>query len=246
MQKEDEHASIRRKMKHTASQPSWPLIITLLSNLVVFHKYTFEEFVKKLIIIVEDIVSAESCFIYIHDRKRKLLTLVASKNPHKPELGEIHLAEGEGITGWVAQHRQPVAIDEKAYLDSRFKYFQELPEDKYESFLSIPILDESGVVGVMNFQNNKPYTFSEEQITVLESIGKIVASAFVNSALDEKILSLEEKLEERKIIEKAKGILMKARKLTEEEAFRVIRKEAMNKRKSLKEIAEAILLVWPS
>lgn len=233
-------------MKPTQSQPSWPLIITLLSNLIVFHKYTFEEFAKKLMGIVEDIVPANSCFIYIHDRKRKLLTLVASKNPHKPELGEIHLADGEGITGWVAQRKQPVAIEEKAYQDSRFKYFQELPEDTYESFLSIPLLDESGVVGVMNFQDNKPYKFSDEQITVLESIGKIVASAFVNSALDEKLVSLEEKLEERKIVEKAKGILMKVRNLTEEEAFRLLRKEAMNKRKSLKEIAEAILLIWSS
>jgi len=233
-------------MKPTLSQPSWPTIITLLSNLVVFHKYTFAEFAQKLITIVEDVVPSDSCFIYIHNRKRKMLTLVASKNPHSTELGEIHLAEGEGITGWVAKHRQPVAIEEKAYQDSRFKYFQELPEDKYESFLSIPLLDESGVVGVMNFQNNKSFRFTDEQITVLESIGKIVASAFVNSALDEKLVSLEEKLEERKVVEKAKGVLMKARKLTEEEAFRLIRKEAMNKRKSLKEIAEAILLVWPS
>lgn len=229
---------------HPSTKTSWPDIINLLSDLVVFNQYDFQEFLKKLLTIASEVVSVDSCFIYFYDKSSKQLTLIASKQPHSNIVGNISMHQGEGITGWVAQHKQTVAISEQAFLDSRFKFFKELPEDKYEAFLSIPILDNEGVVGVMNFQNKSPYTFTTEQIKVIEAIGKIISSAFAKTVADRKVTDLEEKLEERKIIEKAKGALMKAKNISEDEAFRIIRTEAMNKRKSMKEIAEAILLVW--
>lgn len=60
--------------------------------------------------------------------------------------------------------------------------------------------------------------------------------------LKEQVEDLKETLETRKIIEKAKGVLMKSHRLTEPEAFRKMQKLAMDKRKSLRQIAEAILL----
>ncbi len=60
--------------------------------------------------------------------------------------------------------------------------------------------------------------------------------------LKEQVEDLKETLETRKIIEKAKGVLMRSQKLSEPEAFRKMQKLAMDKRKSLRQIAEAILL----
>lgn len=219
-------------------------IINLLAELTVFNQYDFSEFLSRFIQVVIHIIPADSCLIYFYDKESKQLTLVGSKKPHQKAVGTITMQEGEGITGWVAQHKQTVAIEKKAYEDSRFKFFKQLPEDNYESFLSVPIIDETGVVGVINFQNKSPQEFSQEQIKTIESLVKIVASAFAMTVLTRKVTKLENQLQERKIIEKAKGVLMKSRGVTEEEAFRLIRSEAMNKRKSMREIAEAILLVW--
>lgn len=218
-------------------------VINLLSNLVVYENYAFDEFLKKLIKVVIGVVPVDSCLIYFFDRDNKHLILIGSKKPHLEQIGKIILEKGEGITGWVAEHKQTVAIVKKAYLDSRFKFFKELPEDTFESFLSVPIVDQSGVVGVLNLQNRKPYLFSKIEITTVESIVKLIASAFVKVILERKVDVLKNKLEERKLVEKAKGVLMKNRNLNEEEAFRFIRSESMNKRKSMKEIAESILLV---
>ena len=55
---------------------------------------------------------------------------------------------------------------------------------------------------------------------------------------------IQEELEARKKIEKAKGILMKEQKLTEEEAYNLIRKSSMDRRLPMKEIAEAIILAY--
>jgi len=158
-------------------------------------------------------------------------------------IGKVIMKEGEGITDWVVKHEQTVAIESHAYKDPRFKPFKELPEDAYESFLSVPIIDRSGVVGVINIQNRDQYKFSRQQIKTLESLVKIISSAFAQTVLESKLDTLKNQLEERKVIEKAKGVLMKVRNVTEDEAFRFIRSEAMSKRKTMKEISDAILLV---
>jgi len=217
-------------------------IATILSDLVVFDRLSLDQFLDKIIKLINKIIDVDSCFIYLYQNKK--LTLFASKKPHQNLLGKITLKEGEGITGWVAEHKKTVAIKEKAYLDPRFKFFKELPEDRYEAFLSVPIIDKQGLVGVINLQNKKPKVFSKKEKQMVEFFASVIASGLRKVILQEKLGFLEEKLEQRKIIEKAKGILMKKENLTEEEAYKKMQKEAMKKRKRLKEIAEAVILLW--
>lgn len=230
--------------KQISHNDSWFEVINLLSELVVFKQGDFNVFLKKLIKTVIKVVPIDACLIYFYDKKNKQLILVGSKKPHIEQVGKIALAQGEGITGWVAENKKTVAIHRQAYRDSRFKFFKELPEDRYESFLSVPIINEDGVVGVINLQNRLSYTFSPSQIKTLESVVKIIASAFANVALLRRVGHLEDKLKERKLIEKAKGILMREKDMSEEQAYRFIQKEAMEKRKSMKDIASAIILIY--
>ena len=185
-------------------------IATILSDLIVFDRLSLDQFLNKIIKLINKIIDIDSCFIYLYQNKK--LTLFASKKPHKNLLGKITLKEGEGITGWVAEHKKTVTIKEKAYLDPRFKFFKELPEDRYEAFLSVPIIDKQGLVGVINLQNKKPKVFSKKEKQMIEIFASIIASGLRKVILQEKLGFLEEKLEERKIVEKAKGILMKKRK----------------------------------
>lgn len=219
-------------------------VIDHLCELVVFDNGNFDKFLQELIKTIRNIIPVDSCLIYFHDPHLKQLFLIGSKKPHTEEIGKVVLKDGEGITGWVAEHKKTVALEKEAYKDKRFKFFKELPEDKYESFLSVPIFNKDGIVGVINFQNKSPFKFSQKQIKTIESIVKIISSAFAKTALTRQIYLLENKLEERKIIEKAKGILMKERKLSEQEAYEYLRKEAMIKRKSMKEISQAVILVY--
>jgi len=61
------------------------------------------------------------------------------------------------------------------------------------------------------------------------------------TALDSEVRTLEERLETRKVVEKAKGHLMAERGITEAEAFRWIQRTAMNQRTSMKALAQSIL-----
>lgn len=226
------------------SQKSFVDTVHLLSELVVFKSYSFDEFLKKLLKLLNNVIPVDSCLIYFFDAEKKELILCASKKSHKNLVGKITMKRGEGITGWVAAHQKTVVLKKAAYKDQRFKSFEELPEDRYEAFLSVPVINREGAVGVVNLQNKEPYSFTKEEITMVEAIVKIIASGFEQVALGRKVESLEDKLEERKVVEKAKGLLMKKDKLSEKKAFDMIRNEAMKKRKSMKEIAEAILLIY--
>jgi uroporphyrinogen-III synthase len=219
-------------------------IVDLLSDIVVFEKLDFENFLKKFIKIVNRIVPADSCLVYLNDVDEKKLILIGSKKGKKDLLGNIKMSKGEGITGWVADHEESVILSEKAYEDKRFKKFQELPEDKFEAFLSVPIRNKDGVIGVVNIQNKKKYEFTSDQVKILESIANIISSAFSKTVMERKVDSLENKLEERKLVEKAKGILMNKASISESEAYRRIRTESMKKRKSMKDMAQAIITFW--
>ena len=221
----------------------WATIINLLSGLTVFNHYDFNEFLQKLIKVVNQVIPVDACLIYFYDNDKKELILVGSKKKHDELLGHHMMKKGEGITGWVVEHEKTVVLEKEAYKDPRFKFFKELPEDKFESFLSVPISDENGVVGVINLQSKLPYSFSETQIQSLEAIVKIIASAFAKITSDRKVGRLEDKLKERQVIEEAKGILMNVRNMSESDAYHYLRKEAMAKRKTMREIADAVILV---
>lgn len=101
------------------------------------------EVLNHIVEIATDFTKADSCLIYLHNIKKEELILRASKNPHPDILGKIKLKIGEGITGLVAQKKKPISIFKGAYSNPHFKSFNKLPEDKYEAFLSIPILSEN-------------------------------------------------------------------------------------------------------
>src|SRR5271165_3627688 len=81
------------------------------------------------------LVECDSCLIYVLEGDD--LVLRASKQPHPDVVDRLKLRVGQGITGWVAEHLEPVALSHDASKDPRFRMLNELPEDSYEAFLSV-------------------------------------------------------------------------------------------------------------
>ncbi len=146
-----------------------------------------EEVLHRIIDLVIQVTRADACLIYLLDAQRNELVLRASKNPHPRLIGRIKLGLGEGITGWVAKERKPVAIPRHAGQDQRFKFFHNLPEDAYEAFLSVPIVTKTGVVGVVNVQHRRPHRHTEDQIALLTTIANQVGGAIENARLYEEM-----------------------------------------------------------
>ncbi len=98
------------------------------------------------------------------------------------------------------------------------------------------------MIGVINCYTSQVHEFSETEIDVLTTIANEAAVAIENSQLLVKTKAAQEELETRKRIERAKGVLMRDDGLTEEQAYLKIRKYSMDNRKTMREVAEAIIL----
>ena len=98
----------------------------------------FHEVLARIVDFASALVKCDSCLIYVLEGEE--LVLRASKNPHPDAIDRLKLHVGEGITGWVAENKEPVAVSEHAAQDPRFLFFNELPEDNYEAFLSVPLM----------------------------------------------------------------------------------------------------------
>lgn len=140
---------------------------------------------NEVVKIVAGVAYADSVFIYLLNAQKNSLVLMASKLPHKKVLGKISLKIGEGITGWVAKENKSVAIKKNAYKDSRFKNFDVLPEDRYEAFLSVPIIYKGKSIGVINIQHKKPHEHPANVVNIMEMIAKQVGGFIENSRLYE-------------------------------------------------------------
>jgi uroporphyrinogen-III synthase len=186
------------------------------------------------------VINCDSCFVYVLEDNQ--LVLRASKNPHSDVVDHLGLWLGQGITGWVGWHREPVAIPARALKDPRFKRFKDLPEDTFEAFLSVPILCRGKLVGVVNLQHRKPYQHTENEVRLLTMTGHLVGAELERARLETENLQLSDRLESRKHIEKAKGVLQRDFGLDEDSAYKAMQRESRQRRKSMREIAEAIVL----
>ena len=186
------------------------------------------------------LIQCDSCFVYVLEGDQ--LVLRASKNPHSDLVDHLGIWLGQGITGWVGWHREPVAIPEKALKDPRFQRFKNLPEDTFEAFLSVPILSRSKLIGVINLQHRKPYYHTDQEVRLLTAAGYLVGTELERARLESENVELSDRLESRKHIEKAKGVLQRDFGLDEDTAYKAMQRESRQRRKSMREIAEAILL----
>jgi signal transduction protein with GAF and PtsI domain len=198
------------------------------------------EVLERVVKFVSAVVKCDSCFIYVLEGGE--LVLRASKNPHPEVIDRLKLRVGQGITGWVAEHREPVAVARNAYQDARFQFFSELPEDRYEAFLSVPILCRGREVGVINLQHRLPHVHGRREIKLISTIGFLVGAEIEMARLESELSQLSEQLETRKLVERAKGILQRELGLTEEQAYLTLQRESRQRRKPMRGVAEAIVL----
>jgi len=147
------------------------------------NQLDLEAILKHIVEVVVEVTKADACLLYLLSDNQDELILRASKNPHPKLIGRITIGLGEGITGWVAQERTRVVIQSNANDDPRFKFFHNLPEDRYQAFVSVPIMAKKEVVGVINVQHKRPRRYQPDEIALLSTIANQVGGAIENARL---------------------------------------------------------------
>jgi uroporphyrinogen-III synthase len=194
----------------------------------------------RIVNFISSVIPCDSCFIYVLDGDS--LVMRASKNPHADLVDQIGVQIGQGVTGWVAKHRQAVALASGASNDTRFKAFKNLPEDHFEAMLCTPIMCAGRVVGVINLQHRLSYRHTTHEVRLLSTLGYLVGAEIERARLETENSQLANRLETRKAVDRAKSILQRDLSLSEDDAYQMMHRESRQRRKSMREIADAILL----
>ena len=225
--------------------------ITLLHRVssIVSSELSLDEMLGEIVGLTVQATGCDACLVYLIETESGEIVLRASQVPHAADLGSLRMKMGEGVTGWVAEHKAVVALPSNAAADHRFKRFQALIEDTYQAFLSVPLISGGDVIGVINVHHRETHEHSPEEIGLVTFIGEQMGGAIARALLAEEnqrlmleALEMKRRLEERKLVERAKGILQYRHKLTEEDAYLRLRNESRRLRRPMKDLAEAIIL----
>ncbi|WP_199177969.1 GAF domain-containing sensor histidine kinase [Mycobacterium hubeiense] len=136
--------------------------------------------------------ASDVCFVHVLDDTERSLTLAGATPPFDSEVGKIRLPLGQGISGWVASHREPVVITEDKESDPRYMPFQSLRGSDFTSMVSVPMeTDPGGLVGVLNVHTVARREFTERDVELLLVIGRLIAGALHQARLHRQLVARE-------------------------------------------------------
>ena len=213
-----------------------------VSKAIVSDLY-LEDILRLIVTVTAEVMNSEICSLWFLDEKDKILRLRATQAIDEEYLKERSLKVGEGIVGIVAKKKKPMMVLD-VLKNPSYKEKELAKKLGFCSMISVPMQVKGKVTGVINTYTSKPYRFSKTEIETLTTVANQAAIVIENTQLMVKTRVIQEELETRKVVEKAKGILMKKSGLSEEEAYRRIQKKSMDTRKSMREIAEVIILSY--
>src|SRR5689334_25388841 len=147
-----------------------------ISN-IVSSEISLDEMLGEIVGLTVQVTDCDACLVYLIEHESNEMVLRASQVPHQADLGNIRLKMGEGVTGWVAEHRAVVALPQNAAADQRFKHFQALIEDTYEALLSVPLVTSGDVIGVINVHHRQAHSHSADEIALLTFVGEQMGNA---------------------------------------------------------------------
>ncbi len=211
-----------------------------IANLITSGMY-LDELLRLVVQVTAEIMNSKICSLMLLDPEKQELVVKATQSVSEQYNKKPNIKLGAGIAGLVAQQNKPICVLD---LDKESRYLNReiAKSEKLFSLACVPMAVKGRVIGVLNCYTSKKHEFSKTELNILLALANQAAVAIENAELDLRARTAEEALATRKLVERAKEILSQDANITPADAYRLIQKESMDKRKSMREIAEAIIL----
>ena len=214
--------------------------LSKIANLITSGLY-LEELLRLIVQVTAEIMNSKISSLMLLDPAKKELVVKATQSISEAYNKKPNIKLGEGIAGLVARDNKPICVlDVKA--DSRYLNQDLAKKESLCSLASVPMAVKGKVIGVLNCYTSKKHKFTKPEMDILTALANQAAIAIENAELDLRAKSAEEALTTRKLVERAKDILSQEANILPSEAYRLIQKQSMDTRKSMREVAEAIIL----
>lgn len=146
-------------------------------------------------LIIEETTGAmqvEVCSIYLCEPDGDDVVLTATNGLDTGNIGKARMHLGQGVTGWVAAHREPLMVPDVTR-EPRFQFLRGVDQKRLTAMLSVPIVAGERTVGVVNVQSEQRRDFNRGDIDFLSAIAGQVAGIIERSEMHRR---LEAQLEE--------------------------------------------------
>ena len=217
--------------------------LTDISQAITSDLY-LEDLLKLIVMVTAKVTGVDICSLWLIDDSLSppVIRLQATQAIAPEYVKDRSLNLDEGVVGQVATRKKPLIV-RNVLRNRRFKEKEMARRLGLASMVGVPLkLKDDQVIGVLNCFTLSPYDFSKTEVNLLTAVANQAAVAILNTELMVKTKVIQEELEARKLIEKAKEIIMVKMNVTGDDAYRWLQKRSMNSRKSLRQIAEAVLL----
>jgi len=236
-------SNIKRKAKKSGKSESYGKQIRALSRIskAISSEIYLDNILKLIVTVTAEVMGSKICSLMLLDEDRKELIVRATQSISEEYNKKPNVKLGEGIAGRVAQENRPISVLD-VRKDPRYVSMEIAKKEKLCSLLSVPLSVRGKAIGVINCYTSSPHRFTKSEMDVLTTVANQAAIAIENTELMVRSKVIQEELETRKFVERAKDILMDEMAISGQEAFRKIQKQSMNNRRPMREIAEAIIL----
>ncbi len=214
-----------------------------ISRAITSDQY-LEDILKLIVMVTARVTGVEICSLWLIDDSvtPNIIRLKATQAIDPEYVKDRSLNMDEGVVGLVATTKRPLII-ENVLREPRFKEKDMAKKLGLVSMIGVPLeVKDKEVIGVVNCFTSEPHHFLEAEINLITAVANQAAVAILNTELMVKSKVIQEELETRKLVDRAKEILMTRHNMEGEEAYRWVQKKSMDSRKSMRQIAEAILL----
>jgi len=174
--------SRRRSVARPASTGDAPAGVARFDQLAFLHEFArlatqardWDELMRTLVDRTTVALGVEVCSFYLLDRDGERLTLAATNGLDREQVGKVSLAIGEGVTGRAAEGRQPVSTPDVT-TDDRFSWVRGFDIAGLHAMLSMPLIWNESVVGVLNVQTTAIREFTATEVEFLDTIAALLA-----------------------------------------------------------------------
>ena len=200
-----------------------------------------DDILRLIVVVTAKVMGSNICSLMLLNEQTGELEIKATQAVSEDYLKKPPVIIGEGLSGLAAKEGKPVdSWDVKE--DPLYVNKEVAVKENLCSLLCMPMSIKGKVLGVINCYTSVPHEFTREEKTILATVANQAAMAIENTDLVIKAQLMEEELETRKLIERAKDILMEEREISGYEAFQAMRRKSMDTRRPIREIAEAVIL----
>jgi GAF domain-containing protein len=214
--------------------------LSKVANLITSGLY-LEEVLRLIVSVTAEIMNSKICSLMLLDPDKQELVVRATQSISESYNKKPNIKLGVGIAGIVAKENKPICVLD-VRKDSRYLNQDIARKEGLYSLASVPLSVKGRVIGVLNCYTSEKHEFTKHELEILSAVANQAAVAIENAELSLRARSAEEALLTRKLIERAKEILSQEANILPAEAYRLIQKQSMDTRKSMREIAEAIIL----